>query len=179
MNDALIATLKDRLKMKAYKIFDSVWVELQVIENYMVIQGYLCSDKITCEFDVDEDTMYLLIPKNILQPLVENSIKHGLMTNKDDTGLKILEGKVIVGIHKMNDKIEITVSDNGSGMSEELKEHYLKETFHKEGCTEHIGLLNMKGRLAYLYHEDYFLDIESMPGKGTTIRIIVPASPEK
>lgn len=176
MNDSLIATLKDRLQMKAYKIFDTVLVELQVIENYMVIERYLFSDKITCEFQVEESVEHLLIPKNILQPLVENSIKHGFMTNKDDSGLEIQEGKVVISIHRKKEKLEIIVADNGNGMSEELKEYYLKESFQKEGNVEHVGLLNLKGRLEYLYHEDYSFDIESEPGQGMTICIIIPAS---
>lgn len=174
MNDALIATLKDRLQMKAYKIFDTVKVEVQVIQNYMLIQSYLCSDRIACEFEVEPETEQLMIPKNILQPLVENSIKHGLMTNKDSSGLKILEGRIVVRVAREGERIKIVVSDNGSGMSEELKEHYLKTTYSKDGSTEHLGLLNMKGRLAYLYHEDYSFDIQSTPGQGTDIQIIIP-----
>ena len=98
------------------------------------------------------------------------------MTNKDDSGLEIQEGKVVISIHRKKEKLEIIVADNGNGMSEELKEYYLKESFQKEGNVEHVGLLNLKGRLEYLYHEDYSFDIESEPGQGMTICIIIPAS---
>ena len=150
MNDALIGTLKDRLSIKNYKTFDTVEKEKKVIEQYMIIQSYLCHNKIDFKFEAGDDVLQLQIPKNIIQPLVENSIKHGLLPNKDETRVKIKDGVLRVEVRHENGMISISVYDNGVGMDSEKKSSLLKDDMPPVSA-EHIGIANMKVRLAYLY----------------------------
>lgn len=177
VNKALIATLKDRLKMKNYKTFDTVKVELEAIRQYMIIQDYLCHQKITYSFDVDEDDLHMMIPKNIIQPLVENSIKHGILCNEDENGNPI-QGNIKVSVKWHDEKIHIEVVDNGAGIDAQTLERYMNLENAKKMILndnmEHIGIYNVQMRLNYLYKGKYEFLAESTVGKTTKIKIILP-----
>lgn len=177
VNVALIGTLKDRLRMKTYKTFDTVRAEKQVLEQYMVIQRYLCHNTIQFTFEASAQDLELKIPKNIIQPLVENSIKHGLLPHKGKDRM-ILEGKIDVKVVGTEKNISIVVSDNGIGMDELVIQKYFteyrKKELDSEDCMEHIGIRNVGMRLAYLYGDKFQFTVRSMYDQGTTITIIFP-----
>lgn len=87
--------------------------ELENVENYLIIQNMRYSGIAECEINVDENFKNVLIPKLTLQPLIENSIYHGIRV-KD--GYK---GKILVTAREINNKIVISVADNGVGMRQE------------------------------------------------------------
>ncbi len=174
VNNALICTLKDRLKMKQLNIYDSVAKEQKVVEQYMIIMSYLYSNPINFQFFVSDEDSTLQIPKNIIQPLVENSIKHGLMPNKDASRSYTKSGQILVQVKRMQDKIHLIVKDNGVGMSLELRNQYLGKFNMKEIDPEHIGLLNMRLRLSYLYQNNYDFQILCPDEGGTTIQLVFP-----
>lgn len=183
VNDALTGTLKDRMKLKNYKIFDTVRSEREALRQYMVIQSYLCYQKILFQFQVDEKDLDLLIPKNIIQPLVENSIKHGILCMEDDDceASTPYQGQIAVSVSREETAIHIKVSDNGIGMEEETLQQFFsqerKQDIHPEKNMEHIGTYNVQMRLHYLYQgNDQFL-VDSQPGHGTRIHLILPLAP--
>lgn len=171
VNDALIVTLKDRLRSKTYRTWDTVAAERQVIESYLVIQRYLCSGKIDCEFLVSGEDLNLYIPKNILQPLVENSIKHGILKNMDETGLHVRDGRIRIRIWREGERIWLEVWDNGCGIPPEVLQEYSREIPLFEEEADHIGLRNVRGRLSWLSRGDYTFAIESGKQEGTAVRI--------
>lgn len=176
VNDALIGTLKDRMKMKGYETFDTVESEKRVIEDYIVIQNYLCSNTIELNFYVSDDEKNLLIPKNVLQLLIENAIIHGILLHKDENGVSI-RGKISVSIWRDSDDILFIVEDNGVGMDDDTIEKYFSEDSQSETPTksEHMGIYNIKTRLRYLYGDNYSIEAKSILRRGTTIKIRIPS----
>lgn len=204
VNDALIATLKDRMKLKNYKIFDTVRAEREALKQYMVIQSYLCYQQIIFQFEVAQEDLDLMIPKNIIQPLVENSIKHGILCKEDDYDLdktkheshritqndisdnsycieetsNPYQGQITVSVSKDGENIQIEICDNGAGMDDETINHFfcqnLKKDMKPEKNMEHIGTYNVQMRLHYLYQGKQQFFVESTPGQGTRLHLILP-----
>ena len=177
VNDALINLLKNNLKMKSSQVFDTVSNEMEALREYIKIQNYLCDNTISLDYDISEDEMALEIPKFLLQPLVENAILHGILLNIDEEGNNIA-GKIKISVGKDNGRITIKVTDNGIGMPQETIDRYFstdKSTvFNEKTGGEHIGIINVRTRLAHLYNDDYRFTAESEPGKGTVITIEIP-----
>ena len=116
--------------------------------------------------EIDENTLETFIPSMLLQPIVENSLKHGLAP-------KVEGGRIFLRTSTRDDRLFIEIEDNGVGISEEKLPHVY---------VEGIGLSNVRERLRVLYGADFHLEIDSHEGRGTTIRInvpqLVPAIPE-
>jgi two-component system LytT family sensor kinase len=94
----------------------------------------------------------------LLQPIVENSLKHGLAP-------KIEGGRIQLRTVMRDGRLRIEIEDNGVGISEEKMPHVY---------VEGIGLSNVRERLRVLYGADFRLEIESHTGQGTVIRIDIP-----
>lgn len=182
VNTALIGTLKDRLKMKNYKIFDTVQAEKDALDQYMVIQSYLTYVKIEYSFSVSENDLEVLIPKNIIQPLVENSIKHGILGRDYPEDDDIKCGKIEVHVSRQENQILISVYDNGVGMSPEIYQKYFASdpdiSRHLDENMEHIGIFNVLMRLDYLYRKNYKIHVENNYGEGLCIELLLPDSVE-
>ncbi|MDO4276245.1 MAG: ATP-binding protein [Eubacteriales bacterium] len=174
VNTALIGTLKDRLAIKNCKNYDTIITEKEILTQYMVIQSYLCHNTIDYQFEVDDDDQELLIPKNILQPLVENSIKHGLLPHKDLVTHQILDGKIHIEVKRNAKNLLITIADNGIGISSEDIYHYFDRPVREitEKDAEHIGIYNIRKRLSYLLGSQYEILAESK--KGCIISLSLP-----
>ncbi|MDO4563945.1 MAG: HAMP domain-containing protein, partial [Clostridia bacterium] len=174
VNTALIATLKDRMKLKNYKTFDTVANEMEAMRQYMTIQGYLCAQRIDYKFIASKEDMNLLIPKNVIQPLVENAIRHGILCkeNADEPG------KIRVSVIKSEHNMHINVEDNGKGIDRDTLQAYFSAANGKDlpstASDQHIGVANIKTRLNYLYRGNYQCIATSEIGCGTKIDIIIP-----
>ncbi len=104
--------------------------------------------------------------KFLLQPLIENSISHGLAGTKD--------GRIRICIRRDGARIRFTVSDNGTGFTAQRLEEVQKAMEEEISPTEHIGLFNVNKRLVLAYDEQSSLHIESAPGEGCTISFAIP-----
>lgn len=147
--------------------------ELDHIRNYLIIQEHRLQRKIF--FDVQVDPKWLLedVVKLSLQPLVENAIEHGFPNKEQDE-------KIILKAYKDGDRFFIIIEDNGRGMSEErlreVKSHLNNKNdkaFYSRSMG--IGIKNVHRRVQLIFGEEYGLDILSQPGKGTKVRIAIPA----
>ena len=131
--------------------------EIGWVSNYLHIMSKRYDNLFCTRMDIDENLEDALVPKLILQPLVENAILHGFRQTKKDGLLTIL-------ISGQEDKILFIIKDNGCGMT----------------CTQpdqgsgHVGLSNVHRRLSLLYGENYTFEISSAPGEGTCVRIRIP-----
>lgn len=144
--------------------------EIELIENYLVIQRYRFGDRIYSEVQVDEevDTTVMVVPL-IMQPFVENAYIHGLEAKEDGGLLKI-------HVMKQEENIVITIEDNGSGMSYyKLGEMRRRLRENDTAAKEHIGIVNVNQRLRILYGEAYGVTLQSRPGEGTCVKICFPA----
>lgn len=173
LNRALIGMLKDRLKISKLQAFDTLIKEKQQMENYITIQCYLCSNKLEMSFTMDKECEMLDYPKNMLQPLVENSIRHGILLHRNKEG-KLIPGKITIHIWKAEGMIETEVCDNGTGMEEEkIQEYFYDEPGNNLG-EEHIGIYNIRIRMSYLFGNKYKLIAENLQGGGLCIRFSFP-----
>lgn len=173
LNRALIGMLKDRLKISKLQAFDTLIKEKQQMENYITIQCYLCSNKLEMSFTMDKECEMLDYPKNMLQPLVENSIRHGILLHRNKEG-KLIPGKITIHIWRAEGMIETEVCDNGTGMEEEkIQEYFYDEPGNNLG-EEHIGIYNIRIRMSYLFGNKYKLIAENLQGGGLCIRFSFP-----
>lgn len=145
--------------------------EIQYIENYLKIQSVRLGDRLNYNIQVEDELKNVMIPFMILQPIVENSINHGIEKKKQGG---IVE---IVG-YKINDTLVIKIKDNGKGISKEKLSTIFDENKKqsKDTFTTGIGINNVNKRLSYYYGEKYKLDINSQVNEGTTVKIKLPSN---
>jgi two-component system LytT family sensor kinase len=132
--------------------------ELSFIEDYLSIEMVRFGDKLRFENDVDPSTRDLLVPSMLLQPLVENSVRHGLSS-------KVGGGTVRVRSRLAGERLEVVVEDDGVGITEAKL-----ATLFEQG----IGVSNVNERLKVLFGDDYKMWIDSRPGEGTSTGIEIP-----
>jgi two-component system LytT family sensor kinase len=148
-----------RRLLRKHETFVPLHEELQFIDDYLDIEvARFGRDNLDIVKDVDQATLEKFIPSMLLQPIVENSLKHGLAP-------KIEGGKIQLRTSTRDGRLHIEIEDNGVGISEEKMPHVY---------VEGIGLSNVRERLRVLYGTDFELNIQSKPGEGTLIRIEIP-----
>lgn len=161
-----IATNLAALLRATISLEDTITVEqeLELVERYLEIQYIRYEDRFSCEIDVEERFQHCLVPKLILQPVVENAIIHGVA---DSTSGYIK----ITAAGREGDMI-LTVSDNGCGIPENI----LDRLNHGQtaGPGRHLGLRNVDSILRLHYGESYGIRAESEPGKGTRVMLCLP-----
>ncbi|AMN50041.1 LytS/YhcK type 5TM receptor domain-containing protein [Psychrobacter sp. P2G3] len=147
-----------------------IYKEMDNVQAYLAIEQARFPDKFAMRIEIDSDLMDYLIPPFIIQPLVENAIKHG--------GFKRLQvkGAVCIEIKKVSEiLISIKVSDNGVGIESnrivDLGERVV--TSSKDGSG--TALFNIKERLTALYNQEVRFSVDSDIGIGTCVSIILPA----
>lgn len=132
--------------------------ELESIDEYLDIEAIRFGPQLRVEKQISPDTLDVIVPSMILQPLVENSIKHGIEK-------KVGGGRILIRSRRLNGHGIIEVVDNGAGMAD-------AELRPNRGPG--IGLRNVDERLRVIYGENYRLHLESTPGEGTCARIEIP-----
>ncbi len=154
-----------RLGLSQGKDYITVREELEHVRNYLYIQSVRYEDKLSYEIDADEDCMDIIIPKLILQPLVENSIYHGIK-------LKKLGGSIRVSTKRNESTLYLTVYDTGQGMSEEELAN-LKEIIDKikQGEQRSFGMTYVIERLKLYASEGFDIDVDSVQGEYTCVSI--------
>jgi two-component system sensor histidine kinase YesM len=141
--------------------------ELSSIENYLIIQNMRYNDIVKCEINIDDIFKNILIPKLTLQPLIENSIYHGIRV-KD--GYK---GKIFVNANEEGNKLRITVTDNGLGMEQEqIDEINNSISIFDEKIG--YGLRNVHKRIEILFGSGYGLYYRKNEYGGITVDILLP-----
>ena len=144
--------------------------EIQYVKSYLTIQKMRYKDKLEFEINVDPSINSVHIVKLVLQPIVENAIYHGV---KEKRGQGIIEIKG----WKENNKVYITVSDNGTGIpKEKLIDLFSMDTREKESA---FGLFNIQQRLQIYFGKEYGLHLESKEGQGTIATVCLPVGFKK
>jgi two-component system LytT family sensor kinase len=156
----LIVKLSGLLRrlLRSQDHFVSLREELEAIDEYLDIESIRFGPQLKVEKHIDPATLDLIVPSMILQPLVENSIKHGL-------GQKLGEGRITIRSLREGDHAIIDVIDNGVGIGP-------AEAGRVKGTG--IGLRNVNERLRVIYGANYQLQLDSVPGQGTCARIVIP-----
>ena len=148
-----------RRLLRKHETFVPLREELVFIDDYLDIEvARFGRDNLDIVKDLDEETLESFVPSMLLQPIVENCLKHGLAP-------KLEGGKIQLRSINRDGRLLLEIEDNGVGISEEKMPHVY---------VEGIGLSNVRERLRVLYGADFNLDIQSTPGSGTVIRIDIP-----
>ena len=146
----------------------SVRQEIDYLKKYLGIMEYKYSGKFVSEFQVDDDAYSCIIPKLILQPLVENSLNHGIATM---TSLGVIE----IAIHVEQDDLYMTIRDNGKGMPAELAENINNGVSGETESRNRIGIYNVRDRIALIYGIQSEFRVLSTEGQYTLVVIRIPA----
>ena len=144
----------------------TLFEEVEFIRKYIYIQNYRLDNKITFECDAEEHLLQYKITKLLLQPLVENAVFHGMEG-------KLEGGTILLKICKQEAYLEISVEDNGSGMSESELDH-LRSIVYSVQPEKSVGMQNVYQRVCLVYGEDAQLHVESTEGIGTRVRLLLP-----
>jgi two-component system LytT family sensor kinase len=147
-----------RRLLRKHENFAPLREELSFIEDYLSIEMVRFGEKLRFEKDVSEDTLEMLVPSMLLQPLVENSIKHGLSR-------KVEGGTIRIRTERTDGRLRLLVEDDGVGIPESRL-----ATLFERG----IGVSNVNERLKVLFGHEYRMSIDSRPGAGTRIHIELP-----
>jgi len=163
---SLVLSLAKFYKLSLNKGNDIVTIrdEIAHVTSYLEIQDIRFDNKIHYSFDIDESILEHMVPKIILQPLVENSIIHGILEKSEKTGSIQITGK------RKEKNIILCVEDDGLGLTDRLLETILIKG------NEGYGIINIEQRIKLYYGNQYGLTYSSTKGKGTTVSILLPAN---
>jgi two-component system LytT family sensor kinase len=156
----LIVKLSGLLRrlLRSQEHFVTLREELDAVDEYLDIESIRFGPQLKVEKHIDPATLDLIVPSMMLQPLVENSIKHGLSD-------KLGEGRITIRSLREGDHSIIDVIDNGVGIP-------AADAVRVKGTG--IGLRNVNERLRVIYGANYQLQLDSVPGQGTCARIVIP-----
>jgi LytS/YehU family sensor histidine kinase len=157
--DRMISRLSDLLRLtfdRSGSASVPLKEELEFLQKYLEIEQIRFQDRLSVRFDIDPETLDVEVPRLILQPLVENAIKHGVAPKSG-------EGLVQISAKSRDDKIWIEVRDNGVGLSKNARMRF----------TNGVGLSNTRARLEYLYGAGHRLDFAEGNG-GLAVQMLIP-----
>ena len=185
----LIVKLSGLLRrlLRSQEHFVTLREELEAIDEYLDIEAVRFGPKLTIEKSIDPGSLDVVLPSMLLQPLVENSIKHGLSP-------KIGEGRILIRTSRQDGHSIIDIIDNGVGIrhadngtiSPEEAGSDVTNAASADSSTRGpvtrggllpgsgIGLKNVNERLRVIYGANYQLQLDSVPGGGTCARIVIP-----
>ncbi|MCP3797482.1 sensor histidine kinase [Paenibacillus sp. CH40] len=144
--------------------------EAQITDDYLTILQIRYPDVFRYEVDIPPELAGTPIPKLSLQPLVENSIYHGL--KKKET-----KGFIRIFAFKQGDKVVVRVQDNGVGMDEFQVQTIMSRHLPKEGIRS-IGTYSVQQRLSLYFGEEYLISVHSVLTEGTTVDLLLPMLPK-
>jgi glucose-6-phosphate-specific signal transduction histidine kinase len=127
--------------------------ELQFLEQYLAIEQIRFSDRLRVEWSIDERARTASVPGFVMQPLVENAIKHGVAKRAE-------AGRIEISARVEGERLELAVRDDGVGMA--------------PGTAEGVGLSNTRERLHTMYGNEGSLTLRALPGGGTEVSIRIP-----
>jgi signal transduction histidine kinase/CheY-like chemotaxis protein len=137
--------------------------EISHVSSYLAIEKARFQERLHIVMELENGVLMHKIPPLILQPLVENAVRHGLLPKEEG-------GTVIISVKQETTNLTITVSDNGTGIPSEKIPSLLKEEYNHAG----VGLQNIQRRLENLY--GHGLEITSAVGEGTRVTITIPVT---
>jgi two-component system LytT family sensor kinase len=135
--------------------------ELHYVEKYLRLEQARFGERLQVRVSVAPEVLTAVVPVLSMQPLVENAVRHGVESAIGPCRIEILGAD-------LDTDVELTVKDGGAGMTAEEAAAALN------GKGAGIGLANVQARLQSTFGPEYGLEVESTPGEGTTVRMLVP-----
>lgn len=139
--------------------------QMEFLKCYIDLQRYRYEGAFDAVVEYDTEAAECYVPKLLIQPLVENSIQHGININKKD-------GMITVITRRLEDSLLIEVEDNGIGMTSECIARVMSDV--EPLGRPHIGIRNVHDRIRLHYGKPWGIHIESTPNFGTKIQVRLP-----
>ena len=162
-----------KLTLSRKKGISTIARELEHVTIYVQLQNMRYHDSIELITDIPDELSEYQIPKLTLQPVVENSILHGILEKESKSGTIVITGWM------ENEDIVLLISDDGVGISPEILSTILSGSGNSQSGGTNIAVYNTHRCLQILYGKDYGLTYSSNPGKGTEVEIRFPAHREE
>ena len=166
MSDALIKILSCLFKSQSG--FYTVREEIDILKSYTYLMGIRYSDNFETAFDIPAGIMDCLVPRLILQPIVENAIIHGLAAKEEI-------GHIIIRAELRDGDLVFTVADDGVGMSAQRMRDIGGRPPGSHLAGIGIGINNVNRRIELIYGEGYGIQMDSAPEVGTTATLRMPS----
>lgn len=131
--------------------------ELDFLNKYVEIEQTRFHDRLRLNMEIEPETLDACVPNMILQPLVENAIRHGI-------GMRSTGGEIEIGADRADGMLHLFVRDNGRGLM----------NGEKKALKEGVGLANTRARLAHLYGASHRFDLKNSPGGGLLVDLAIP-----
>ncbi|MCM1256727.1 MAG: sensor histidine kinase [Roseburia sp.] len=141
--------------------------EVELVESYLKIQQYRFGERIAYEILVEPGMEERMIIPLLLQPIVENSIIHGFEGREE-------KGHIQIKAKQHGEDMVILVEDDGKGIEEEKLSQIREELKHHHFKGKHIGVCNVNQRIKLKYGDDYGVEVESVPGERTVVKMRLP-----
>jgi two-component system LytT family sensor kinase len=154
--DRMLAGLSEllRLSLSRFGVHEvSLREEIDFLRRYLAIEEIRFSDRLRVEFDIGPGVLDAVVPNLVLQPLVENALKHGV-------GRRLEPGFVRIAAHRRDSQLLLEVADNGPGLAAEQMEH--------------LGLANTRARLEQLFDREQRFVLHSDPASGVRVEVSIP-----
>lgn len=162
-----------KLTLSRKKGISTIARELEHVTIYVQLQNMRYHDSIELITDIPDELSEYQIPKLTLQPVVENSILHGILEKESKSGTIVITGWM------ENEDVVLLISDDGVGISPEILSTILSGNGKSQSGGTNIAVYNTHRRLQILYGNNYGLTYSSKPGEGTEVEIRFPAHREK
>lgn len=168
MVGSFIRLLQDAVKMDGVQSLIPLREELDLLRDYIAIQSFRYIDMFEVEWHVQEQAYECLVPRNFLQPFVENAIFHGICP-------KDLPGTLRISAAVSSTALILRIEDDGIGIEEEqLATIWDKENQKKNSGLRHIGLSHTRKRIEHLFGGQATMRIDSLLDQGTTVTVELP-----
>ena len=158
-----------KLTLSRKQSISTISHEAEHVDIYIQIQNMRYHDSIAFVSDIPDELMEYHIPKLTLQPIIENSVLHGILEKDDKAGTIVLTGWL------EDSDIILLISDDGVGISSDRLSTLLSGEGTSSSGGTNIAVYNTHRRLQILYGPDYGLKYSSNPGQGTEVEIRIPA----
>jgi two-component system, LytTR family, sensor kinase len=159
--DKMVARLGDFLRLTLENSGEqevTLQKEVEFLNRYLEIESVRFEDRLTIETNIEPETLQACVPNLILQPIIENAIRHGISR-------QTAPGVIAVSARRAGENLRIEIEDNGPGLNTAIKEN-------KNGTG--IGLANTRARLAHLYGENHSLKISNAEPSGVRVTLEIP-----
>ncbi|WEK56304.1 MAG: histidine kinase [Candidatus Cohnella colombiensis] len=150
--------------------------ELDVMNKYIEIQRARFTDRLNFHAEVDESCLYVQVPSLTIQPVVENAVIHAIEPAEDG-------GTIFFRVIAEDDRVIVEIEDNGIGISKEKIDQIVDDNQspahsplidQQQGHSTGIGMSNVIRRLRLFYNRDDVIEIVSVPGQGTLVKLLLP-----
>lgn len=159
--EKMVINLSDMLRISLYNMSEqeiTLKQELEFVDRYLQIMKTRFEERLEFRMNIDPQTLKAYVPAMILQPLVENSIHHGISPREKG-------GHIEIKTIRAGGMLHILIIDDGNGI----------EASDKRGLSRgNIGLSNTRARLYYLYGSQHHFELDNLPGCGVTVRLSIP-----